>query len=242
MSANSQLNPSRGSLIKILLVLALLGSGILLMASGLLAAQSAAAPSFWQAITDLFSLDSVHIWWYVSRASGLMGYLLFWLSTLWGFAISSKIFDSFLERTFTYDFHEHLSLLSLGFVGLHAIVLLWEKVEPLSLFEVLVPFASAYRPFWVGIGIIGFYLAILVTITFYLRSRISMQTFRAIHSLSIASYLGALFHSLYAGTDSSILWVQVMYWGTFLSTVFFGLHWAITLALKKLQNPGLQAG
>lgn len=222
--------------IDILVVISILAAGVMVLAVGLLALQTQAATSAMQTITNFFALDSVHIWWYITRAAGLMGYLLFWLSTVWGFAVSSKIFDSFLERMFTYDFHEHLSLLSLGFVVLHVLVLLVEKVEPLSLVEILVPFASAYRPFWTGIGIIAFYLTILVTITFYIRKWISMKTFRVIHYLSVAAYVGALFHSIYDGTDTVLNWVQWMYGGTTLVTMFFLVYWLALLWLRRSEQ------
>ena len=224
MSTHNQ--PQTENWLDIFTVVGVLVTGVFLLAVGLLALQM-------QTVKDFFALDSVHIWWYVTRAAGLMGYLLFWLSTVWGFAISSKIFDSFLERMFTFDFHEHLSLLSLGFLGLHVAVLLIEKVEPLSLTEVLVPFVSTYRPFWTGIGIITFYLTVLVTITFYIRKWISMKTFRVIHYLSVAAYFGALLHSVYAGTDTSLTWVQWMYGGTTLVTVFFMVYWAALLWMRK---------
>src|SRR5689334_11099600 len=220
----------------ILGVTALLVFGIVFLAFGLLAMQSTTGTSPQQMINDFLGLDSVHIWWYISRASGLMSYLLVWLSTLWGFAISSEIFDSFLKREFTYDFHEHLSLLSLGFVVVHVVTLFLDRVEPLSLLEVLIPFVSNYRPFWTRIGIIAFYLSILVTVTFYLRSRISMKSFRTIHYLSIVAYVGALFHGLYAGTDSLLNWTQIMYWGTFLSTAFFGVYWLVIIRLQKREK------
>src|SRR5690349_7940520 len=220
----------------ILLVTAVLVAGILVLAVRLLALQITTGTSPLQVISSFLGLDSVHVWWYITRASGLMSYLLVWLSALWGFAISSKVFDSFLKREFTYDFHEHLSLLSLGFVVLHVVVLLLDRVEPMKLVEVLIPFVSNYRPFWTGIGIIAFYVSILVTVTFYIRSRISMKTFRTIHYLSIAAYVGALLHGLYAGTDSPLNWTQTMYWGTFLSTVFFGVYWLVFIRLRKREK------
>jgi len=223
------LNPAWYSL----LVTLLLSGGVFALTAGLLAAQNTTGSILPTALTSALAVDSVHMWWYVSRAAGLMAYLLFWLSTVWGFGVASKIFDPLLDRTFTYDFHEQISLLSLAFTSLHAFILLIEKVEPLSLVEVLVPFASAYRPLWVGAGVISFYLAILVSVTFYLRSRISMQAFRKLHYLSVFSYVAALAHSLYSGTDSSILWVQVMYWGTCAAALFFLLHWLMSLFLVK---------
>ena len=219
---------------------AVLVIGVVSLAFGLLAIGSPAGSSPLQAIEAFLGLDSVHIWWYITRASGLMAYLLVWLSTIWGFAISSKIFDSFLKREFTYDFHENLSLLSLGFVLVHVVALLLDRVEPLHLVEVLVPFVSSYRPLWTGVGIIAFYLSILVTFTFYIRKRISMKTFRKIHYLSIVAFIGALFHGLYAGTDSALNWTQIMYWGTFLSTVFFGVYWLVLFRSQKREQSSTQ--
>jgi len=224
----------------ILIVSAMLFIGILVLSLGLLSMQSVTGLSPMQLVQSFLGLDSVHTWWYISRASGLMAYLLVWLSTLWGFAISSKIFDSFLKREFTYDFHEHLSLLSLGFILLHAVVLMLDKVEPMSLVEILVPFASNYRPLWTGIGIIAFYLSILVSITFYICSRISMKAFRTIHYLSIVAFMGALFHGLYAGSDSALNWTLLMYWGTFLSTVFFAVYWLVFVRLQNRERTSPQ--
>jgi predicted ferric reductase len=220
-------------LFNILVVAALLLFGIIALIVGQIIVQAETGTSLVQMVNGFFALDSIHVWWYISRASGLMAYLLVWLSTIWGFAISSKIFDSYIERVFTYDFHEHLSLLSLGFVLLHAIVLLLDHVEPMSLMEILIPFTSGYRPFWTGIGIIAFYLSILVTVTFYIRTWISMKTFRTIHYLSVAVYVGALLHGLYTGTDSALNWTQYMYWGTFLSSVFFCVYWLVIVRLRK---------
>ena len=53
--------------------------------------------AFAQKISSLLNLDSVQIWWYVTRAAGLTGYFLIWLSMVWGFAIPSKIFQPILE-------------------------------------------------------------------------------------------------------------------------------------------------
>src|SRR5512143_2375425 len=139
----------------------------------------------------LFATNSLQFWWYLTRAAGLMGYFLIWLSTAWGLVVSSKILDPILERTFTYDFHEWLSILGLGFIALHVIVLMVDRYLPYNVWQILVPFLSPYRPLWVGIGVIAVYLSLLVTITFYIRRWIGMGAFRKIHYLSLPAYLGA---------------------------------------------------
>jgi predicted ferric reductase len=186
-----------------------------------------------QKVSSLLNLGSVQIWWYITRASGLTGYFLIWLSMVWGFAIPSKIFQPFLEGIFTYDFHEHLSLLGLGFILLHVGVLLFDKFLPFNIIQILIPFTESYRPFWVGLGIISFYLLLLVTFTFYLRQQIGAQVFRSIHLLSLVGYLGATMHGLFAGTDSALPIARFLYAGTFLAVIFFAAYWLIMRLLGK---------
>jgi predicted ferric reductase len=181
----------------------------------------------------LFAADSVQVMWYITRASGLAAYVLMWFSMAWGLAVASKITDTLLHRAFTYDFHQFVSLLMLGFVLLHIGVLLFDRYMPYSLLQILVPFISPYRPLWVGIGVIGFYLAVLVTVTYYMRGKIGMKAFRAIHVLSLLSYLGITLHSFLSGTDSTLLSVQVLYTSTFLVTLFLMIYWLVTVAQKN---------
>jgi predicted ferric reductase len=182
-----------------------------------------------------FALDSVQLWWYVTRASGIVAYLLLWFSMVLGLAVTSKFLDQLLDRMFTYDFHQFISLLSIAFVVLHVAVLLLDRYLPYTIWQILVPFISPYRPFWVGVGVIGFYLTLLVTITFYIRNRIGTRAFRIIHVLSLVGYLGATLHGIYAGTDSPLPAMQLLYKGTGLVVIFMTIFWLVLLALRKLE-------
>lgn len=209
------------------------------MLIAILLGQSFGNLSFAGRLGSLFAMDSVQLWWYVTRASGLTGYFLLWLSMVWGFAIPTGIMKPVLENVFSYDFHEHLSLLGLGFVLIHITVLLFDKYLPFSILQLLVPFTDTYRPFWVGLGIIGFYLLLLVTFTFYLRQRIGAKTFRSIHLLSLVSYLGTTLHGLFAGTDSSLPAALLLYAGTFLVIVFLTVYWLVMRNLRTSESEHL---
>ena len=191
-------------------------------------------------LSNLFSIDSLQFWWYLTRAAGLMGYFLIWLSTAWGLVVSSKILDPFMERAFTYDFHEYLSWLGLAFIGIHVIVLMADKYLPYTIWQILIPFLSPYRPFWVGLGVIAFYLSLLVTITFYLKKKIGIELFRKIHYLSLVGYFGATLHGLYAGTDSVLPIANLLYKGTFLVTLFLIVYWVILLYFRKQEEEKLR--
>jgi len=204
-----------------------------LVFAGMLLIQTPLGSTLGDFLTRLFAADSVQAMWYITRAAGFTSYLLIWLSMVWGLAVSSKILDNLLHRSFTYDFHQFLSLLGIGFIALHMLVLLFDQYLPYTLSQILVPFLSPYRPVWVGVGVIGFWLVLLVTVTFYLRGRIGMKAFRAIHVLSLLSYLGVTLHGFLSGTDSSLPTVIGMYAGSFLVVVFLTAYWLLTLGAKR---------
>lgn len=187
-------------------------------------------------LTSLFGLSSDQSTWYLTRAAGMIAYLLLWLSTVWGLVIPSKLFGDVLSGDFTFDFHKFISLLSLGFLGLHIVVLTADKYLPFSVAQLLVPFLSPYRPLWVGIGVISFYLILLVTVTFYLRKQIGMKTFRLIHYASLVAYLGAVLHALMSGADSSLPAVLVIYVGTFLVVIFLTVYWLVRALTNRMDK------
>ena len=203
---------------------------------GGLVAQTPAGSTISDFISHLFALDSVQLMWYITRSAGLTAYLVMWLSVAWGLAVSSKIFDRLLHRSFTYDFHQYLSLLAIGFIVLHLGSLMFDRYLPYSLPQLLIPALSPYRPVWVGVGVIAFYLTLLVTVTFYMRSKIGMKTFRAIHIFSLLAYLGVTVHGFMSGTDSSLPAVQLMYLGSFFTVVFLMTYWLLTRQPKRVQR------
>jgi predicted ferric reductase len=203
---------------------------------GAILAMTPAGQTLGSYLRFLFALDSVQIWWYVTRASGIIAYLLLWFSTILGLAVTSKYLDGMLDRLFTYDFHEFISLLSVGFTLVHVIVLMLDQFMPYSLTQILVPFISPYRPFWVGVGVIAFYIILLVTITFYLRNKIGTRAFRTIHVVSLAGYLGVTLHGYYSGTDTALPSMQILYKVSGLAVLFLTIYWLVTLGLRNAEK------
>lgn len=211
--------------------------GLMAALAALLLSSPAAAPL--RATLDrLFAFNSQQAMWYITRAAGIMAYLLLWLSTAWGLAIPSKILSDVLTGDFAFDFHQFISLLSLGFLGLHVFILTADRYLPYSPAQVLVPFISPYRPVWVGLGSIAFYLTLLVTVTFYLKKRIGMKQFRVIHYSSLVAYLLAVVHALFAGTDSSLPATLILYGVTFLVVLFLVAYWMVAMRLQPKKNKG----
>ncbi len=80
-----------------------------------------------------------------------------------------------------------------------------------TLADMTVPFASAYRPLAVGLGIIVFYGSLIVTLSSYAKRWIGQKGWRALHYASFALFAGALVHGIAAGADTGEAWAQIVY-------------------------------
>ncbi|HZU75536.1 MAG TPA: ferric reductase-like transmembrane domain-containing protein [Dehalococcoidia bacterium] len=152
--------------------------------------------------------------WYLSRATGLVAYLLLFCTVVLGLAVRTKALDHVLARWRVADIHIFLSILVVMFVAVHAAVLLGDTFVGFSVVEILVPFASPYRSVWTGLGIIAAYLLLIIAVSFPARRVIGYRAWRSLHYLTFAVYLGALVHGLFTGSDTSQMWAQAIYLST----------------------------
>jgi len=143
-------------------------------------------------------------YWYLSRASGITAYGLLWLSIVLGLSLSNRLARVWPGGPTAADLHQFTGFLALGFAAVHGLVLLGDQYIGYTLAQILLPFiGTGYRPLWVGLGQIGFYLAALVAFSVYLRGAVGYRAWRIIHYGSFAVYLLATVHALGAGTDSA---------------------------------------
>lgn len=174
-----------------------------------------------------------HAFWDLSRAMGIVGYLLLWFSIVWGLLITNKLSLKLGALAVT-DLHEFFSLLGLTFAFLHVVVLLGDQYIKYNFAQLIIPFASVnYQPLWVGIGQIAFYLLVPVTFTFYIRKWIGYSAFRWIHFGSFATYSLVTIHSLLAGSDTKTLPMLLMYAGTGTMVFFLTMFRMFTMAKPR---------
>lgn len=158
--------------------------------------------------------------WYMSRMSALLAYLLLWGSTLWGLMLSTKIVKVFVPPALTFSIHEFLSLLGLGFATFHALILLGDQYINFKLWHILVPFTAPDKPFWVGVGTLSLYLYALISVSFYVRKRLGQRTWRALHYLTFLTYVMALTHGLVIGSESKLDPMRMIYLASAASVLF----------------------
>ncbi len=164
-------------------------------------------------------------YWYLARGSGIVAYLLLWASVALGLIVTNKLSRVWPGGPAAVDLHQFTSLLALAFAVFHALILLGDRYISYTALQVLVPFASAeYRPLWVGLGQVGFYLAVPVAFSFYARRRIGYRAWRLLHYGSFAVYLLVTAHGLEAGTDATAPAMQALYGLTGFSIYFLTVY------------------
>jgi len=146
-------------------------------------------------------------YWFISRSSGIVAYVLITAGVLWGLMQSGSLFRHHVSPLVTLGMHNFLSWLGLGFAALHGMILIGDGYINIDLSRVFLPFLAEYRPIPVGLGIISFYLMLLLTLSFYARRYLGQRNFRLLHYGSFVTYLLVTLHSIFAGTDSSALWL-----------------------------------
>jgi len=177
-----------------------------------------------QALPVLFSdIAAQKAYWHLARASGVTAYLLLWLSMALGLTITNRMARVWPGGPTAFDFHQFLSLMALAFTAFHALILLGDAFIGYTFAQILTPFtASGYKPIATGLGQIAFYLAAIISFSFYIKKRIGRRAWRTIHYASSLVFILITLHGLIAGTDSAALWPA--YLVSFGSVLFLTLY------------------
>lgn len=155
-----------------------------------------------------------HAWWYFTRASGFVAYVLLFASVSLGLAMTGNLADRWLRRYRVYDLHRFLSLLTLIMAAFHVFIVLPDDYIGFTLPELLVPLASPYRPAYIALGTLALYLLGAVIGSFYLRRFVGYRGWRLLHYATLGVFVLALVHAVGAGTDTPAIWARVLYAST----------------------------
>jgi predicted ferric reductase len=151
-------------------------------------------------------LTSSKAYWFISRSSGVLAYVLLTLGVMWGLVQSGSILRPTIPPPLALGLHSLLNWTSLAMAALHALILLGDNFIKLTLGDIVIPFISPYRPLAVGLGVLAIYLMFLLALSFYVRRQLGQKTFRTLHYASYLTYLLVTWHSLAASSDSRLLW------------------------------------
>jgi len=190
------------------------GGFALIMFAAFVGALSAALilPNWLPGLSESLTGRDPKAFWYLSRGSAFSAFFLLWLSMMLGTGITNKLSVLWPGLPPTIELHQYTSILGLAFGLFHGLILMGDHYISFGLAQVLLPFStSGYKPVAVGIGQLGFYTMLIITLSFYARKKIGPKTWRALHFVSFVTYIITLLHGILTGTDSSTLGAQLFY-------------------------------
>lgn len=181
---------------------------------------------------------STQLLWFATRGAGIVSLLLFTVVLVLGILTTMRWQTARWPRFLTAELHRNLALLSVAFLGVHIVTAIIDPFTELGLAAALVPFASSYRPLWVGLGVISVDLGVAVVLTSLLRARVGLRAWRLVHWLAYAAWPLAIVHSIGSGTDALEPWmlaIDVMCIGA----VALAVGWRV-LAARGPNQAGLE--
>ncbi len=175
--------------------------------------------------------------WHLSRSTAVVAYLLLTGSVAWGLVVSTKIAKDITPAPLSLAMHNIMSWLAFGLAGIHALLLLFDSYFTYTLSDLLLPFTGPYRPFWVGLGVIGLYVVGLASVSFSWRNWLGQKGWRIIHHLTFPAYVLITLHGLMAGTDGSEAGMRVMFTGSVLLVLFLINYRLIAAQRQRRAQP-----
>jgi hypothetical protein len=148
--------------------------------------------------------------WYLTRGSGVVALMLLTATTVVGVLSAGRWRSERWPRFAVAAVHRNLTLVALAFIGVHVATTIADGYAPIALKDVFVPFASQYRPIWLGLGALTLDLLLAIGISSALRRHIGYRAWRMLHWAAYATLPLALVHGLGTGSDARRGWMAVL--------------------------------
>jgi ferredoxin-NADP reductase len=155
-------------------------------------------------------MNEPHIWWYITRSSATIAWVLLTANVLWGILLSTRIMRKIDNPAWLQDLHKYFGGTAIAMVALHLVTLMLDGWLSFTPAEVLIPFATDFKALPVALGIIAFYLMLVVQGTSLIMTRLPRRFWKGVHFSSYATLLLVAFHSGLTGTDISALWYRIL--------------------------------
>jgi predicted ferric reductase len=120
--------------------------------------------------------------------------------------------------------HGFLTVLWLPLALAHVIALLFDRYAQVGILDLIVPFGVSYGRLAIGLGTISAQLIVVVLISTWLRSSLTLGQWQAFHRLSYVAFVAAFAHGVMSGTDLANPVVSALAWMTALAVGLVALR------------------
>ena len=150
-----------------------------------------------------------HGWWLASRSAGIVALVAISLSVIFGLMMANGLPRRPGANKLLVSLHEASALAGLIALAVHGVTLLGDPFLHPTFKEIVVPFTIPFKPVYVGLGIIGGWIAAILGLTYYARKRIGPKLWRKVHRATIIAWVLSIIHTLGSGTDAKEQWLRV---------------------------------
>lgn len=165
-------------------------------------------------------------YWYATRGTGVVALVLLTAGVLLGVLTSTRWTSPRWPRFVVSGLHRNLTLLALAFVVVHVVTTVLDGYAPIGLRDAVLPFASRYRPVWLGLGAVAFDLLLALILTSLFRARIGLRSWKLVHWLAYAAWPVALVHAFGTGSDARTGWFGLVAIGS-AAAVVLAVVWRV---------------
>jgi len=148
--------------------------------------------------------------WYVTRGTGAVTLVVLTASVVLGIAQTRDWRLGGASLFAVGALHRTLSLFAVALLGVHIVTTLLDPFPRIAVLAAVVPFASPYRKFWLGLGAIAADLLLALVVTSLVRRRLGYKAWRGIHWFAYACWPVALLHGLGTGSDGRTSWMLLL--------------------------------
>ncbi|WP_395728055.1 ferric reductase-like transmembrane domain-containing protein [Nakamurella sp.] len=151
------------------------------------------------------------ILWFAGRATGAVSLVLFTATLVLGILTAGRAGFGGLPRAGVQRLHRSLSLVAIAFLAVHIVTTIVDGYVDITWWDVVMPFAAGYDPFWVGLGTVAVDLLIAIGITSAVRRHLPLPLWRAVHLTAYAMWPIALLHGWgVSGGDGRQTWLIIV--------------------------------
>ncbi|GAC1700121.1 MAG: ferric reductase-like transmembrane domain-containing protein [Candidatus Limnocylindrales bacterium] len=168
-------------------------------------------------------MDPQLLIWIIARAAGLASYAAVCLAVLSGIALRTSVLDFLAKNRALRALHDWVTWLWIPLGALHVVALLLDRTALIRPVDLVVPFGVSYGAIAIGLGTVSLDLVVLITVTSWLRRRMSDRIWRWIHRSSYIAFVTLFLHAALSGTDFDAPLISALSWAAALGIGLLGV-------------------
>jgi predicted ferric reductase len=152
--------------------------------------------------------------WYLTRTSAMAAYAVLTVLVALGLLRSTARISGERLSWIVDEVHQYLGTIFGVLVGLHLLTLFYDPFISFTATNFILPLNEPYRPLAVGLGVVALWTVVVILASSWMRRHIPYRFWRILHYLGFVAFALVTLHGLFAGTDTSALWMRALYGGS----------------------------